>query len=1025
MPRPSSEEAADGGDRRDFFISYASADRAWAEWVCWHLQDAGYTVELDVHDWAPGEHFVANMNRAITRAQRVVALLSDAYFASPWASEEFDAAVNQEKTLQRPVLLPIRIDTCSLPPLASTRIYADLVGLRRREALEHLLAAARGRQTASASGLFRRRSAPPLPTRSGRPPRIPDRPTALAGMEPALPAQPTVWRMRGQLRNPHFVGRDRLLADLRGQLHTSHQVLLQALHGMGGVGKTATAVEYAYRYAADYDLVCWLPADQPALLAGHLLTLAKALDTSGRNGDGLDLDDVLGLLRSRRRTLLIFDNAEQPADLRPYLPGGICHVLITSRRRGWDQIGSQLEVEVFTRPETVALLRHRLPGIDPAVAEQLAEELGDLPLAVAQAAAYIHRTATPPATYLQLFRDRHRSLLERYEPADYPATLATTWTLTLTQLAGQHPAAAQLLTLAAFFAPDPISQELFTAHPQLLDDPLRSTAADAGLVNDTVGVLADYALVDRLANHRLQVHRMLQAAIRHAIPDQERQTLRRTVATLLAAAAPQFPDHPATWPTYQLLLPHILGTDLADQITDPTIRRLFINTCNYLDSRGETKILRAVCSLVHDSYQHHLGADHRDTLGSAKQLASVLRQLGELAEARALFEDILARRRRLLGDDHPLTLAAVSSLGNLLKDLGELAQARALYEDTLARYQRLVAADSPGALDLANNLALLLRDLGELAQARALFEHALAGYRRLVGDDYPNALAIATNLALLLCDLGELPDARALFEDTLARCQRLLGDDHPLTLEAARGLASTQRTDGAHPEARAVLEDTLARYRRLLGDDHPNTLASANHLALLLHGSGELAQARTLHEDTLARYRRLLGDDHPSTLVSANNLANVLKDLSEPRAARTLHEDTLARRRRLLGDDHPETLSSANNVASLLLAAWKLPEARALFEDTLARYRRLLGNDHVNTLISAFNLALVLHALGNHEAAVDLYRETRESQIRVLGPNHPNTVKTGRWLNLALEKLGRPPAAQLATPTSEKTDSQK
>jgi hypothetical protein len=275
-------------------------------------------------------------------------------------------------------------------------------------------------------------------------------------MEPALPTPPAVWRMRGQLRNPHFTGRDKLLGDLRDQLHTSHLVALQALHGMGGVGKTATAVEYAYRYAADYDLVSWLNAEQTDLLTGQILTLAKAVDTSGRNGDGLDLDDVLGLLHSRRRTLLIFDNAEEAADLRPYLPGGICHVLITSRRRGWDQIGSQVKVDLLTRRESVELLRRRLPGLDTAVADQLAAELGDLPLAIAQAAAYIDRTATSPLNYLQLFRAQHRRLLERFEPADYPATLATTWLLTLTRLEEHSPAALQLLQLTALFGPDPI-----------------------------------------------------------------------------------------------------------------------------------------------------------------------------------------------------------------------------------------------------------------------------------------------------------------------------------------------------------------------------------------------------------------------------------------------------------------------------------------------------------------------------------------------------------------------------------------
>jgi hypothetical protein len=339
--------------------------------------------------------------------------------------------------------------------------------------------------------------------------------------------------------NPGFAGRDDLLAAVRDQLLAGDRAVVQALHGMGGVGKTQLAIEYAHRFADSYDVAWWVNAEQAGLIGDQFAALGMALGCIQRGaGSEIVRTAVLADLHQRVRWLLVFDNAEGPADIRPWLPGGSGHVLITSRERTWAEIAAPVEVDVLARTESITLLQARVTGLGASDADQLAAQLGDLPLGVVQAAGFMAEAGMPAAQYLDLLGTRAGRLLDQAASgSSYPRSLAAATRLAVERLDAEDPAAAQLASVCAFLAPDPIPGDLFTSAPGELPGELAARAADPLAWRQTLARLARQSLA-RVDQRGLVLHRLTQAILRDRLTPDQSAVTRGLAGTILVANHP-------------------------------------------------------------------------------------------------------------------------------------------------------------------------------------------------------------------------------------------------------------------------------------------------------------------------------------------------------------------------------------------------------------------------------------------------------------------------------------------------------
>ncbi len=691
-------------------------------------------------------------------------------------------------------------------------------------------------------------------------------PPDVPGTAPA-PAPP---RLRNIPARLGFVGRLHELALLDEALSAARGVVVQALHGLGGIGKSALAAHWADQRAGQYNPVWWIGAETRADMDAGLAALATALqpNLAGILSQEALCERAVQWLVSHDGWLVVLDSVADPKDVTWLLDRTAAgRFVITSRRAtGWHGVGGSLSLDVLEPADAVALFS-RITGSGDEDTGALCAELGFLPLAVEQAAAYCVETETTPAEYLGLLAQYPAELYaDSGEGGDSSRTVARIWRLTLDRIA-DDPLAGQILRILAWYGPDGI--------PLSLLDGLGTRPA----VRRARGRLVAHSMIraDRDGDGRsVSVHRLVQAVARTADPEDPHrgpeavEEARELAVRQLVRAVPLAWADPGTWPAWRELLPHV------------------------------------------DALAEHAppGTDTVETAWLLHLSGAFLLNQGAVGRAVDRLERVLTARRRLLGSDHADTLRAQHELAAAQRAAGDTERAVELSLETVETCERALGKEHPETLSAWTVLADAYRAAGNARQAIPAYQAALRARRLALGEDHQVTLGACNDLADAHRAVGDLDHAFPLCEETLERCRDTLGKDHPETLRAWHNLAASYRADQQVRRSVELVERTLQQCRESFGDEHPTTLWTQNVLGGEYRAAGDTQRAVDLCERTLEVRERVLGRDHPDTLVSRSNLAAAYESAGERERATTLFARVLEDRARVLGPDHPDTVRS-------------------------------------------------------------------------------------------------------------------
>jgi hypothetical protein len=635
----------------------------------------------------------------------------------------------------------------------------------------------------------------------------------LGKLDTRLPADRAAGRRAGPAlrlapRPVFLVGREGLLADLDARLAGGlgrPGPRAAVLCGLGGAGKTSVAIEYAHRHLAEV-AVCWqFPAEDPAVLAAEFAVLAAQLGAR----EIVDPRDPVAsvhavLARQQAGWLVVFDNAPDRESVAPFVPpAGPGRVLITTQNQHWPP-GQALDVPVLDPEVAADFLVNRTGDPDRAAARELADQLGGLPLALEQAAAYMQATGTTLVRYLPLFRDRQADLLARGEVSGHPADVAATLGLALSRLAEDAPAAAGLVRLLAFLAPEPVPLNLLLTDEQAVGLLGPEVAAEVGPVlgdpvaaGDAITALRRYSLVTPAGDGLVLVHRLVQAILRAQLSAEAAGQWAQAAAAMVELAVPADPELPAAWPVGAVLLPH------ARAVLDLTSGGMW-QIARYLGFSGSYPAARDLSRQIADAHTEDAayGPEHPDTLAARRNLAGWTGQAGDAAGAHDQFAALLPVRERVLGPDHPHTLAARADLAAWTGEAGDAAGARDQLAVLLPIRERVLGSEHPGTLITRNQLARWTGEAGDAAGARDQLAVLLPMSERVLGPEHPDTLTARHNLARWTGRAGDAAGARDQLAALLPIRERVLGPEHPYTLATRNQLARwTGQARDAAPDA--------------------------------------------------------------------------------------------------------------------------------------------------------------------------------------------------------------------------------
>jgi tetratricopeptide (TPR) repeat protein len=799
-----------------------------------------------------------------------------------------------------------------------------------------------------------------------------------------------LWRVP-YLRNPFFTGRDDVLSQLHHELQVESTVALappQGITGLGGIGKTQTALEYAYRYYAEYDAVFWIDADSLQTLTTSFMDIAKVLRLSECNeqNQSIIVEAVLRWLRLHTRWLLVFDNIENLSAIEPFLPrAGPGHLLFTTRSLALRGIANHLEVRAMA-PEIGALFLLRRAELlsttdtlnmahtaDRKIAHKISQEVDGFPLALDQAGAYIKEAPCPLSDYLTLYLTRRQEMLRTRgnTATHYPASVATTWFLSFEQVS---PAATDLLNFCAFLAPSSIPEEVLIQGAQHLPPLLQSAVIHPLQLDQIIASLRNYSLIGRNADETLNIHRLVQTVLRDDLSAEEAQRWKRRAVLAVNDASPNVEDvtlRPACerWIAHALVCADWLEQE---HMQHPEAANLLGVAGYYLDARARYQEAVPLLKKALILNKKIFGPEHPEFAIELNNLAALYKNLGQYTDAEPLYLQALAIDEQAFGADDPAIAIELNNLADLYSAQGKYAQAESFAKRALAIYEQTKGRMHHLTADSLHTLATIYKNWGQYREAELLYQRALAIREQYLGPTHPDTAHSLNNLAELFRLQGKYVQAEPLLKRAFSINEQVLGPEHPDTLNNLSNLAILYAEQGKYDEAEPLSLRVVVISEQALGPEHPDLAISLNNLALLYQDQGKCEAAEPLLKRALTINELLLGPDHANTASSLNNLAMLYRDQGRYTEMEPLLKRALVICEKYLGDTHPDTAQSLDNLANLYRIQYKYGEAESLLVRALSIYEQQLGPEHPDVAVSLNNLAVLYQTQGRHREAQPL-----------------------------------------------------
>ncbi|MYS11988.1 tetratricopeptide repeat protein [Streptomyces sp. SID6041] len=968
-------------------VVFPGYHRPWANWIYQRLDSHGVRASLQRWDpprEAPLEDSLGDL--LLARGQ-VLLVLDDWFFQlGPRAAGEWNDVLRGFVAANAERFTSVNLTNRTLLPATAVLEPVSLWGVGEEEAEARLL---------SRLGIEPRRSAARRLS-AGALVRFPDTPPEIWGEVPR--------------RNPRFTGRDDLLTELQERLMDAERGSAACtLLGMSGIGKTQLAAEYAHRFSSDYDIVWWVSSDDRNVQRDRFGELAVQLGLATGNEPGERIRAVREALRRgdpHPRWLLVFDGWDDTGGADVILPQGPGHVLVTSRNRGWGDHTEIVEVPGFDRAESTGYLMRRAPHVTAIEADEVAAEFGDVPLPLAQAAAWLGESRMEVSEYLRMVRDGSISDVdEPTGPYGMPNASLTSWSILINRLRLAQPQAIDVLSLCASFAPGRIPLGIVRAYPQAdLPEDLRWMVTDLGAWSRALDTLVNYSVLSResrgpvgggeMGPHQesVHMHRLVHNIVARLTDGEHRTAHRKAVRTLLAEADPGNPTDSRNWPRYAELLPHLEPSGaLASR--NPRVQTTVLNCLRYCLRSAEFRAGIRLAEKIRDQWSTALDPVSDEMLELTSLECETLRKFGRFREAYQL--DLLVRARL---DEAPApnplgSLRSAVSIASDLRFLGQYQESERVQRDALAEARTLLGENEPLTLGAGNNLGIVLRNLGRYQEAYDQDVDSLARSESTLGALHSQTLITSNNVAQDLRLLGHYREALARQEANVRVQVRILGAQHLQTLYARAQLALCRRREGSfQQDLGATMASVLDQMEQVHGRGHYLTLSSINNYANYLREHGDLDLARRLIHEAEAGYRALLGPAHPVTTGVLANTALVLQASGDRTDALAILEAALAGLTASLGSYHPWVLGCALNAGAARNFNGRVHDAAELSRDTLRRARHTLGNEHPLTLSSQVALATDLRGLRENEEAGKLEEDALLTLTRTLGAQHPHTL---------------------------------